>query len=468
MADKPSFKRARPSTATTEELFAWVTDLVSLTEQFPRYRRMGTEGDAACRAWIKQTLIESGGVNVEEQRYTIPIRNYDEWRLVVDGDDIECYFINGAAYTDPKGVGGELIHVGASIDPSMDLSGKIAVFDLKSGPALKGKAIPHIADFAFDPQGILPDSTVGGTGGPAPSNFPAPYYEAARLGAVGFIAVFRGRPSNSSKFFADPTGMVQTRIPGVFLDGTEGEKLIERIAKESTNGTIVLRGEALEAESGNLVVHVPGQKSDAMIVNTHHDGGWSGAVQDASGVAVVMGLASYYSRFPSNYIQKDLYFVIDGCHYGWNYPYGANKFAELCPDVMARTVLTFGVEHIAKRFVGENGKLVDTGEIEPRFVWVPRNQMLFDATVSGIEKNQLQSTIVPKPGAIPLYGETQSYFLQGIPSFSIMSMPEYLFFDEDTIDKVPPEELSTVMNFMLDLMDAAMYMPRNWLSLIDR
>jgi len=205
-----------------------------------------------------------------------------------------------------------------------------------------------------------------------------------------------------------------------------------------------------------------------MLVNTHHDAGWSGAVQDASGVTVVMGRAAFYGRFPSNYIQKDLYFVFNGCHYTWNYPFGANKFAEMNPDIMERLVLCFGVEHIGKRCIGVNGKMVDTGEVEPRFLWVPRNQMLFDAAVNAIEKNELHSTATTKAGAIPLYGETQSYFLQGIPCFSVMSMTEYLFFAEDTLDKVAEDQLEPVMTTVLDIMDVAMYLPGNWIKHIDR
>ena len=94
--------------------------------------------------------------------------------------------------------------------------------------------------------------------------------------------------------------------------------------------------------------------------------------------------------------------------------------------------------------------------------------MLFDAAVNAIEKNNLHQTVMPKPGAIPVYGEVQSYFLQGIPSFSFMSMPEYLFFEEDTLDKVAVEELAPILNTFLDIMDAAMYMPTTWLKNIDR
>lgn len=470
MAKQPSFKRARPSAVGQSTLFGWVKELVELTETFPEYRRLGTAGDAAGRQWILQTLADLGIEDVVEQTYPVSVRHYREWRLTVGDADIECFFMNGAEFTNQDGVEGELVYVGNSIDPELDLAGKIVVFDLKSGPAMKGSAFSSVADYVYDPDGLLAESTVGGTGGPAPSNFPAPYYEAARMGAVGFIGVFAKRPADVDSFFADPTGMVQTKIPGVFLKGSVGNQLLEAMDAEPSGltGCITLIGEAEESTSGNIVARIPGQKPDAMLVNTHHDAGWSGAVQDASGVAVVLGLAAFYSRFPSNYIQKDLYFVFNGCHYTWNYPFGANKFAEMNPEVMERVALCFGVEHIGKRVVGVAGEMVDTGEVEPRFLWAPRNQMLFDAAVNAIEKNTLHSTAITKPGAIPLYGETQSYFLRGIPCFSIMSMPEYLFFAEDTLDKVAEDQLEPVMTTVLDIMDAAMYMPNTWIAHIDR
>ncbi|MFT7687642.1 MAG: hypothetical protein ACI9FB_002999 [Candidatus Azotimanducaceae bacterium] len=470
MTSKPSFKRARPASPTNEQMFGWVKELVELTEQFPDFRRFGTEGDAAGRRWLLETLKAQGIKDLVEQTYPVEVRRYKEWRLTAEGEEFDCFFMNGAAFTETKGISGELVYVGGSINPSMDLRDKIVVYDLKSGPAMKGSAIPHIADYAFDPNNKFPGTTVGGTGGPAPSNFPSPYYEAADMGAIGFIGVFAHRASNSNSFYADPTGMVQTRVPGVFLNDTNGRKLKSMLdsANNSVRASMVVVGETEQSTSGNIIAHIQGQKPDAMLVNTHHDAGWSGAVQDASGVAAVLGLAAFYQRFPSNYVQKDLYFVFNGCHYNWNYPFGANKFAEMNPSIMSRVALCIGIEHIGKRFIGENGQLVDTGEIEPRFLWAPRNKMLFDAAKNAIEKNHLHQTIMPKPGTIPVYGEVQSYFLQGIPCFSFMSMPEYLFFAEDTLDKVAVDEFEPVLNTFLDIMDAAMYMPNTWIKTIDR
>ena len=49
MANKASFKRARPAAPNQSVLFNWVKELVELTETFPEFRRFGTAGDAAGR-----------------------------------------------------------------------------------------------------------------------------------------------------------------------------------------------------------------------------------------------------------------------------------------------------------------------------------------------------------------------------------------------------------------------------------
>ncbi len=445
----------------------WTEQIVSLTEQFDEFRRVGTDGDAAVRRWIVEELARHG-VEAVDEPFEIETRHCTSWQFTVDGVETPSFFMNGAEFTGPNGVTAELVYVGNVLGVDVEVDGKIVVMDLQNGPVLPGRVIESIADYAYDPDGVMAAGTLGGQGGPAPRNFPAPYYEAADRGAVGFVAILDGREADDDTFFADPTGRVHPRVPGVFLKGSVGAQLKEQMATATTTATIVLEGETRSSTSGNVVVHIPGQKSDAVIVNTHHDGGWSGAVQDAAGVAEVMGLATFYSRFPSNYIQKDLWFVIDGGHYGWNYPYGANEFAATHPGLLDRTCLAVGVEHIGKRFVGRGGELVDTGEVEPRMLYAPRNQLLFDAAVAAIENNDLVSTVIPKAGALPLFGETQSFFLQGVPSFSLISFPEYLFFASDTIDKVADDQLQPVLSAVLDIVDAAMYLPATWLTHIDR
>lgn len=462
-------ERSRPNLPTNAEMFGWVTDIVNITERHAQFRRIGTPGDAEVRDYIVSQLEQWGFDRVEQQPYRTELRYYDSWSLEVGGVTLPSFFMRGAGYTDKAGVLGELTYVGEEIDPQANYEGKIVVFDVR-GQAVPGAAADQLADFVYDPHGTLVNGSFGGKGGAIPSNFPVSYYQAAEQGAVAMVGVFKDYETGTDKFYSDPSAMVQTKMPGLFLGKHEGARLIQNIqdAQAPLEARVSLVGRVRKSRSANIVATLNGQKKDTVLINTHHDAGWSGAVQDASGVAAVLGLAKYFSKVPSNFRQKTLVFVFDGSHYDWNYPMGANLFAERNPEVMANTALAIGIEHIAQKFLVQGDKYVDTGEVEPRILFTPPNQFLYQLTKAAIVKNQLTDVIIPKPGVITMFGETQSYFLQGYPSYSFISGPEYLFLADDTIDKVAKDEFEKVVGTFIDVIDGVMYKPRRWLQKIDR
>jgi hypothetical protein len=365
-----------------------------------------------------------------------------------------------------------LIYVGETIDPGADYSGKIVVFDMR-GQAVPGKAADAIADFVYDPDGTLAAGTFGGKAGAIPANFPVSYYMAADQGAVAMIAIMKDYDTGTNRFYSDPSAMVQTRMPGLFVGKYDGEALLDSIASADSSAkplpaTVRIAGEVRKSVSANIVATLPGQKPETVLINTHHDAGWIGGVQDASGISAVLGLAGYYSKVPSNFRQKTLVFVFDGSHYDWNYPMGANIFWDENPQVMEQTVLAIGIEHIARKFKAEKSGYVDTGEIEPRILFTPPNQFLFDVTKRAIVEHNMHDVIIPRKGTIPMFGETQSYFLRGVPSYSYISGPEYLFLEDDTLDKIAGDQFETVISTFISIIDAAMYVPGDWLKKIDR
>ena len=469
MPHAAGIERSKPHLPSNEEMFSWASDVIDITRKHPEMRRMGTQGDAEVRQYILRQLKTFGFDRVEEQIYDMDYRHYDSWTLTVDGKGLPAYFMRGAQYTNVKGLSGELYYVGETIEKNVDSSGKIVVFDIR-GQAVPGSAAPMLADFIYDPKGTLAKGTFGGKAGPIPSNFPVSYYQASDQGAIAMIGILKDYDTGTNKLYADPSAMVQARIPGLFMGKYDGAALIERInsAKSPLMANVVLRGAVKKSTSANIVATLKGQKKDTIIVNTHHDAGWTGGVQDGSGIAAVMGLAKYYAKIPSNFRQKNLVFVFDGNHYDWNYPMGANIFAATNPDVMDSTVLAIGIEHIAKKFVAKKEGYVDTGEIEPRILFTPPNQLLFDATKRAIVSSDLHDTIIPKPGTIAMFGETQSFFLNGVPSFSYISGPEYLFLADDTLDKIAKDEFEAVIKTFIQIIDTAMYLPGDWIKRIDR
>lgn len=464
-----AIERSKPNLPTNQEMFTWASEIVDITERHSQFRRIGTPGDAEVRAYIVSQLKQWGFDSVQQQSYDTKVRHYDSWSLSVSGQSIPSYFMRGAGYTSKGGVTGRLNYVGESIDPQANYAGQIVVFDIR-GQSVPGAAAGQLGEFVHDPNGTLASGSFGGKGGAIPRNFPVSYYQAAEQGAVAMIGIFKDYDTGTNKFYSDPSAMVQTKIPGLFLGKQDGQALIEQIEKAESfiEAQVSITGRVKKSKSANIVATLNGQKKDSIIVNTHHDAGWSGAVQDASGVAAVMGLAKYFAKVPSNFRQKTLVFVFDGSHYDWNYPMGANIFAEQNPKVMDSTVLAIGIEHIAKKFKVVDGAYVDTGEVEPRILFAPPNQFLFDLTKRAVVNNKLTDVIIPKPGIITMFGETQSYFLQGYPSFSFISGPEYLFLADDTKDKIAVEEFEKVVGTFIDIIDGVMYKPAEWLQRIDK
>ncbi|MFK7915401.1 MAG: M28 family peptidase [Pseudomonadales bacterium] len=462
-------ERSRPNAPSNAEMLNWASAIVEITEQYPQFRRIGTPGDAKVRDYIQAQLESIGFDSIEQQSYETRVREYESWSLSVAGKSIPAYFMRGAEYTSKSGVNGTLTYIGEAVDPNADYSGQIVVFDIR-GQAVPGAVAEQLADFVHDPAGTLARGTFGGKGGAIPRNFPVSYYQLAEQGAVAMIGILKDYDNGTNQFYADPSAMVQTRIPGLFLGKHDGAALVKQIASAANTlpATVKVSGRVKKSRSANIVATLNGQKKDTLLINTHHDAGFSGAVQDASGVAAVLGLAKYFSKVPSNFRQKTLVFVFDGSHYDWNYPMGANIFAEQNPEVMANTVLTIGIEHIAQKFKVVDGAYQDTGEVEPRILFTPPNQFLFDLTKRAIVKNGLTDVIVPKPGALTMFGETQSFFLQGYPSFSLISGPEYLFLADDTVEKIATEEFEKVVGTFIDIVDGVMYKPGHWLQRIDR
>jgi len=474
----PVFAVDKPVVPSSAEMFGWVKEIVEITDRYPEFRRSGTAGDRAVRAYIIDTLKSFDIADVEEQTFDIQYQHYEKWELVVDGEIIPSYFLRGAEYSPEAGVDAELLYVGESISVDMDVNGKIVVIDLRAStiPGVIATS-PFFADFVHDPLGTTAKGTIGGKGGYQPRNFPVSYYQAAKQGAVAMVAILKDYETGTDGFYPDSTSFVRARIPGLYLGKYAGEALVEKLKSSDSplRAKLTLHGELRDATSANIVATVPaatrkwaGQKTETILVVTHHDAGWSGAVQDGSGIAAVLGLAKYYAQVPADWRDKNLVFVFDGSHYDWNYPMGANEFAEQNPEVMDTVVMAVGIEHFAKKFKATQDGYVDTGELEPRFLFVPQNKMLFDIAQEAIVKNNLHDIIIPNKKRLPISGETYSYFHRGIPVFGYISGPEYLFLSDDTLDKVAWEQFQPVVKTFIQILDLAMGIPGRLISRIDR
>lgn len=424
----------------------------------PDYRRSGTAGDAQVRQYLFDKFIEFGLQDVRDEPVEFVRRYYDEWSLMVAGEEIPSFFMREGAFT--EGTTAQVVYAGETVEEEDDVEGKIVVVDVLF-PEMELSLIADFGYFLHDPG-----DTLAGVKHPTvwvPINMPSAYEDACNLGAVGFIGILKNYHTNSNKFYPDISVMAPPLIPALWVgrdDGAYLRKLLET-ATEPLYATIKVTGGVDEtATSGNVVGVLPGKTDDTIIVCSHHDSGWRGAVQDGSGTSEVLAIAKHFAQVPKASREKTLVFVIDCNHYDWNYPKGCNNFIEKHPDLIEKAVVAIGIEHIAKDFDVIDGEFVDTGYVEPRALFTPGNPLLIRfAKEAVIQNNLVRTLMVQTESPLGFPGEPQGYYSAGVPTYSFISGPEWLFDLEDTLDKVAKEQLVPVAKAFIDIINSVDHVP---------
>ncbi|MEM2507508.1 MAG: M28 family peptidase [Nitrososphaeria archaeon] len=436
---------------STDEIFSWIEEMVALSVP-PYYRRSGTIGDAKVRQYLFDKFVEFGLQDVRIEPVEFVRRWYDEWSLTINGREIPCFFMRECAFT--HGITAEVVYAGETVEEEDNVEGKIAIVDVRFAD-LDPSLIAYFSYFVYDPG-----DTMKGLSHPAvwvPINMPDAYINASMLGAVGFVGILKDYLPNSNNFYPDVSVMVPPIIPAVWVSREDGSNIKEILnnTTEPMYATLKVNGSVDEnAVSGNVVGVLPGKTDDIIIICSHHDSAFYGAVQDASGTSVVLAIAKYFAKIPRALRNKTLVFVIDCNHFDWDYPKGCKKFIERHPELIEKTLVAIGIEHIAKDFDIINGELVYTGYVEPRGLFAPKNPLLIRFAEKAIVKNNLVRTLLiqtESPLGIP--GEPQGYYNVGVPIYSLISGPEWLFDLKDTLDKVAKDQLVPVTKTFIDIIN---------------
>ena len=456
--------------ASQEQLTAWVHDIGRIGVNLPFHRRGATEGEKKTATYIQEQLHLIGIENIRRQSFETKVRIYTKWNFTINDIEIPSYFINGSAFTDlESGVEADLVYIKESNIGNVNVKGKIVAIELTRG-ALEGIKTKSFSNWVHDPKGTLKNGTFGSKAGALPANFPSIYYEAVRNRAVAVIAILKEYDTNSNKLYPDNHGIVTSDILGLFLSKSEGEKLraLTEASEQPVRARIKVEGHINENESANLIVHFPGKTRDSILISTHYDAGFEGGVQSASGIAALLGLAKYYQTFPVTLRQKNILIVFYGAHFGYSGPTGAESFLKENYSMAKSIAATVHIENIAKKMVISEGVYTDTTETEPRLFFTPANSMLISQVKQAMQFHKLYDTLLVKPGALPLPHSIRPLYLEGVPSFAITSYPEYLFFPDDTVDKVDMDEFFPLLKTITVLVNQLVALPAAWIKAVDQ
>jgi len=406
-----------------EQIFGWIEKVFR-----QGVRRPGYPADRWAENWVQEKFHSFGLEDVRAEPVETPYWELLGSSLLVtraDGAkvDVPCFAL-------PFSLPGEIEA------PLVPLGGE----DVRSSVAMSNLSllsVPHswygrIATWQFDPDDsfagashLLP-FTQGGQGVMEP---------AIDAGASGFIGVLSGYPGNSLDYYV-PYDAKWRSIPGVWIRGSDGEFLNSLLAMGSVSARIEVEARREMTTSFNIVGELPGADDEAVIIGSHHDGSWSSAVEDGSGISLVLAQAAYWSRVPPSGRPHRLKFLLNCGHMAGGA--GQSAFVRTHRGELDRVVLELHLEHAAVEVAEAGGEWHPTGRPEPRWWFTSRIPRLEAAVREAIEAEDLRRSYILPPTAFGEKPTTDAadFYLAGVPLVNYLAAPFYLFDAMDTLNKI--------------------------------
>ena len=321
-----------------------------------------------------------------------------------------------------------VVYVGHGTDADLagrDVRGKIAVVHIRPEPSLFGSA----------EQGV-----------------------AARLvergGAVGVINAIEG-PGNAQ--YIDPR-FACGKAPCFIVGGQDAWFLQTVIGKAANAGVLdrlkvamsLTSAEQGDLTSANAIATIPGASATRIIIIAHADGYFQGGDDNASGLAVLVGLARYFAKQPQP--AHTLMFVASGGHHGPGN--GPTSLVAAHPELKDGTLFILNLEHVAYTDV-VRGKVRANGNIgmswetsvteSAKAVGVTNESpFLFDlwaraSRCFGVATYQSAGTSVS--------GDLGGYRSLGVPMTQMIQSGTFYHSSGDVYEQVPAEGLERAARF---------------------
>jgi peptidase M28-like protein len=437
---------ALPAQAT---MVGWISDIVD-----QGIRRPGYEADQWVEGFIADQFREFGLDDVRLEPVTAKRWEPVEWTLTVTAGDetreVDCFPVPYAAPVD-------------------DLDVELALFDEANPGAVADRAalcevslieLPAdlMSTFGTVPDDMSrrvydPDGSFEGATHLTPSTTGATSVEAADAGATAFVGTLKDYPGDTCQFYV-PYTAEDTPIPGVYVNGSDGEWMRQQLEGGPVRVRLQVETTLEEVETNNVVGELAGADDEVVIVGSHHDGPWASAVEDGSGIAMVLAQAHYWAAQDEADRPHRMVFVLHAGHMaGW---VGQKAFVEDQPDLMARTVLEVHLEHAAAEFVEQDGELEATGQCVPRWWFTSRNPELEEAVYAAFEAEDLKRSMLVAPDALDGRPPTDgvAYYDEGVPIVNLLGAPWFLFDERDTLDKVDQDNLEAIARTVVRIIES--------------
>lgn len=276
---------------------------------------------------------------------------------------------------------------------------------------------------------------------------------AIAAGAAGFIGVLKDYPGDSYQYYV-PYDAVERPLPGVWVSGSQGERIRSLLDSGEGRGQLSIDVVREPITAYNIVGELPGADDDTVIIGSHHDGPWASAVEDGSGIALVLAQATYWSQVPREERPHRLVFLLSAGHMAGGA--GQHTFVEEHRADLEGCVLELHLEHAANEFSEEGGSLHPTGHPETRWWFTSHLEPLEAAVRAAIEAEGLKRSMILPP---TVFGEKPTtdaadFYVARVPIVNFLTAPFYLFDALDTLDKIHRPSLVPVTRAAIRIVES--------------
>ena len=248
--------------------------------------------------------------------------------------------------------------------------------------------------------------------------------------------------------------------PGFNLGYEDGVRLRDLLG---TGKTVTVR---LQYDSGmtsgltadSVIGMLPGTSAENIIILAHVDGYFQAASDNASGMAVMMGLIRHFAALTPAQRGRNLIFMSSVGHHSGP---GARWLHDEKDTALADTALLINLEHVAivrTKYWGP--KLRKMNAVSPMRWWVWGSPALLHTTLDAFNRFNVGITADMDPGASGEMGAVD----EDVPSLQVITSPEIKHTEQDTPDWVPAVGLEQIGRAYARIIDGANQMQRSELQ----
>lgn len=478
--ERPCVRDTAPGTVgmpSEARIFSWIEDMVGLG-----FRRTGTPAGYAASAYVRCQFEKLGLEDVHYEYATSWKWSVDKAALSLGGQPVDA-FPSAFSFLTPgepakfstgrEGLQAEVVDVGlgTSLEQQLrNVKGKVILFDLKF--LLPTAGLLPLMEFLWDPTLSLLDKELSVL---APNPYITTYSTVLKAamdaGAVGFVGVLADY-FDSNRYYNEFYRRTEVTIPGFWVTAKEGARLRQQIKQGNKQVAMTFEGAREAVQARSVIGFLPGKSKETIMVQSHHDSVFHGAVEDGSGVAAVLAQAQYYASQPAESREKTMLFVTFDTHFTGYQAHMAfvDKYI-VKQETPYKIVANITLEHIGKQAVKDaDGKLQVRDQSEMRGIMNNFGLPIKAAMIQAIIKHDLRRTALLQANVLCAVAgmPTDASFvcLEGVPTASLISGPLYLYDEADTLDKIDRAQLVPVTRAFIDIIDAVDATPSFLLGLL--